>query len=160
MDSGASGKYPARRAADHCQPTNREMYVPDLTPYADYDRPTHRIFHVGWLIKSEPFETEPPSEEVVAQLKRQLPFRVLRTRGWFKCHLCKRRDYLQLEEDKQELGGAEIWIENGDVTYACPDMIIHYIEDHHYKPPAAFLKALKIVDSKGRRPKVPKKNEE
>lgn len=133
------------------------MYVPDLTPYADYDRPSHRVFHVGWLEKSEKFETAEPSEEVIASLKRQLPFRVLRTRGWFTCHLCRRSDHHKLDEYKKELGGAEIWIENGQVTYACPDLIIHYIEDHHYKPPAAFLTALKIVDTKGKRPKVPKK---
>jgi hypothetical protein len=134
------------------------MYVPDLTPYAGYDRPNHRVFHIGWLEKSEPFETAQPPEGLVDMLKRQLPFRVLRTRGWFKCHLCKRREYLELDEYKQTLGGAEIWIENGQVTYACPDMIIHYIDDHHYKPPAAFLTALKIADRKGKRPKVPRKD--
>ncbi len=134
------------------------MYFADLTPYEDYDRPDHRIFRVGWLEKSEPFETAEPDAGVVEALKKQLPFRVLRTRGWFKCHLCKRREYLQLDEYKQTLGGAEIWIENGQVTYACPDMIIHYIDDHHYKPPAAFLTALKIAEKKGKRPKVPRKD--
>jgi hypothetical protein len=134
------------------------MYFPDLTPYSDYDRPGQRVYRVGWLEKSERYETADPPEGVVESLKRQLPFRVLQTRGWFKCHLCKRREFLELEEYKQRLGGAEIWIENGQVTYACPDLIIHYIEDHHYKPPEAFYKALKVVDAKGRKPKVPKKN--
>jgi hypothetical protein len=134
------------------------MYFPDLTPYADYDRPDHRIFRVGWLEKSEPFETAQPPEGLVESLQKQLPFRVLRTRGWFKCHLCKRREYLQLDEYKQTLGGAEIWIENGQVTYACPDMIIHYVDDHHYKPPKAFLTALMIAEKKGKRPKVPRKD--
>ena len=134
------------------------MYFRDLTPYADYDRPNHRIFHVGWLEKSEPFETGETPGEVIEMLKSQLPFRVLRTRGWFKCRLCKRGEYMLLDDYKQTLGGAEIWIENGQVTYACPDMIIHYIEDHHYKPPTAFLTALKIAAKKARWPKVPKKD--
>ena len=134
------------------------MFFPDLTPYEDYDRPNHRIFHVGWLEKSEPFETGETPGEVIEMLKRQLPFRVLRTRGWFKCRMCRRGEYLQLDEYKQTLGGSEIWIENGQVTYACPDMIIHYIEDHHYKPPTAFLTALRIAEKKGKRPKVPRKD--
>jgi hypothetical protein len=134
------------------------MYFPDLTPYADYDQPGHRIFRVGWLEKSEMFETAEPPECVVDSLKKQLSFRVLRTRGRFRCHLCKRREYLELDEYKQTLGSAQIWIENGQVTYACPDMIIHYIEEHHYKPPAAFLTALKIASRKARWPKVPKKD--
>lgn len=28
------------------------------------------------------------------------------------------------------------------VTYAAPTLILHYIADHRYLPPAAFLKAV------------------
>jgi hypothetical protein len=41
------------------------------------------------------------------------------------------------------LGTGELWV-TGDkgVIYAAPTLIVHYVEDHGYVPPAAFVSAL------------------
>jgi hypothetical protein len=33
----------------------------------------------------------------------------------------------------------------GEVTFAAPMLIIHYIEEHSYLPPAAFLRAIEAI---------------
>lgn len=41
------------------------------------------------------------------------------------------------------VGGAEIRVTGADGTvYATPDMIIHYVERHQYKPPDQFIAAV------------------
>lgn len=30
----------------------------------------------------------------------------------------------------------------GDVAYAAPELIAHYVEEHNYVPPAAFVQAV------------------
>src|SRR5262249_18800720 len=45
-----------------------------------------------------------------------------------------RREYL--------LGTAEIRVRDTDVTFAAPNLILHYVVDHAYLPPEAFVRAV------------------
>jgi hypothetical protein len=36
----------------------------------------------------------------------------------------------------------EIRVPHGGITFAAPVLIVHYIEEHRYLPPAEFLKAV------------------
>jgi hypothetical protein len=41
------------------------------------------------------------------------------------------------------VGGAEIRVTSKEgVRYAAPDMIIHYVEMHRYRPPGSFVRAV------------------
>ena len=45
--------------------------------------------------------------------------------------------------DELWLGSAEIRVfSNEGVTYAAPNLIYHYIVDHHYLPPEEFIRAV------------------
>jgi len=39
-------------------------------------------------------------------------------------------------------GNGEIRIHDTNITYAAPVLIVHYVEEHKYMPPAEFLRAL------------------
>jgi hypothetical protein len=43
---------------------------------------------------------------------------------------------------KSRQSNGEIRVTNEGVTYAAPVLIVHYIEEHGYLPPAQFLKAI------------------
>jgi hypothetical protein len=48
------------------------------------------------------------------------------------------------EEGEFGVGSAEIRVPGpSGVTFAAPDMIIHYVTDHGYRPPDEFLDALR-----------------
>ncbi len=52
------------------------------------------------------------------------------------------------------VGNGEIHISGeGSTVYVAPTMIVHYIIEHHYLPPAAFIEALRL----GRIPEQPPK---
>jgi len=41
------------------------------------------------------------------------------------------------------LGSAEIRVAANDRAVLCaPDLVLHYVRDHHYSPPAAFVDAV------------------
>ena len=46
------------------------------------------------------------------------------------------------------MGHSEIWIPNSPrkIYYACPSLVIHYIEKHDYRPPDAFIDAVMSLD--------------
>lgn len=41
-----------------------------------------------------------------------------------------------------EVGNGEIRVGSDGITYAAPVLIVHYIKDHGYLPPAQFLEAI------------------
>ncbi len=48
------------------------------------------------------------------------------------------------DEGEFIVGGAEIRVTgSAGVTFAAPDMIIHYVTDHGYRPPDEFLDDLR-----------------
>lgn len=109
------------------------------------------LVNVGWLGAGHPYPTGLVSEGLVRVLARLCRKGVHRTRGLHRCEFCVRpagsgrqpptssRD----EDGEFIVGGAEIRVAGpSDVTFAAPDMIIHYVTDHGYKPPEEFLDAL------------------
>jgi len=49
--------------------------------------------------------------------------------------------------DKMPTSNGEIRVYREGVTFAAPLLIVHYIEDHGYLPPAQFLKAIEEAPS-------------
>lgn len=109
------------------------------------------LVNVGWLAAGHPYPTGTVPDDLVMVLARLCRKGVHRTRGLHRCEFCVaagpgRKPPTSFHDEDGEflVGGAEIRIAGpSGVTYAAPDMIIHYVTDHGYKPPEEFLDALR-----------------
>lgn len=127
--------------------------------------------NVGWLERSHEFKKEPPSEGILDLLWRFCKISIMQTAGFHRCDLCHPSTTVSVVRDgsKVALGSAEIRVlskENTSTTrerlsrqepgllflrkslvpfdvYAAPNLVYHYVEVHHYKPPDEFLNALR-----------------
>lgn len=131
------------------------MHIPDLNKY-NYNLPIQleTVLAIGWLDPSEDFNQGPVPKQIISKLweiffferqGRDLLVNVLR--GIHACGFCGFDSLVMGPDEKQHvLGHAEIWIPSGQVWYAAPTMIIHYIEKHQYLPPQEYLEAVRMVD--------------
>jgi hypothetical protein len=99
------------------------------------------------------FSTGECNRDFVARLNDQCRDGVNRTRGLYRCSLCSASAFggawppesnrVVSPAGDYVVGGAEIRVTGADDTvYAAPDMIIHYVERHQYKPPEQFIAAV------------------
>jgi hypothetical protein len=134
----------------------------DLEPCTYFDRHSDRTEHgrtwsnslraIGWLGSEADFPTGQLSPDVVDAL------RTLGTGAWqpvlycgsHYCGLCIRaaggsiRDIIAagLDNDESRLGSKNLFIPGSGFVYAAPELILHYIADHHYLPPSEFCGAV------------------
>lgn len=112
--------------------------------------------NVGWLSSRHPYQTGAVPEDLVEVLAHRCRMGVFRMRGLHYCEFCgfdegpgfppstSSRD----GDGEFVVGGAEIRVTGpSGVVFASPDMIIHYVTDHGYKPPEEFLEALGSITS-------------
>lgn len=100
--------------------------------------------NIGWLCAEKYFETEVPDDLILQCLWDFCSISVAQSRGIYLCDICKPEQVIVTERNghKLLLGSAEIRVFSDDVVYAAPNLIYHYVKDHHYKPPAEFVRAL------------------
>ena len=149
-------------------------HFPDLTPYA-YAPSPDPAFNVGWLDASAPFPTGPTPtafhQKLLAYCRPQ--YVVRRYRGVQTCPFCAGpQTVVQVGSGGEQitLGNGEIRVIGTEVVYAAPTLIYHYVVDHDYLPPQAFVEAvlagpgpgsaeyqilLSMVEGKFRRPALP-----
>ena len=53
--------------------------------------------------------------------------------GLHECELCVEKPFVC---------GSNLWIATESVVYIAPGMVLHYIEEHGYKPPEEFVEAV------------------
>lgn len=132
------------------------MYYPDLSPYQYLREP--RVFewrrlrwgrlplNVGWLSRSNTFPTGSVPTEALDVLFAACRNPVRRTRGYQECVFCvNSKKPIRATRDGVTiaLGDAEVRIRGvKGTTFAAPTLVYHYITDHSYLPPAAFIEAL------------------
>jgi hypothetical protein len=128
-------------------------YFEDGTSYPFLPPEDHAIC-AGWLDARREYSRGPVPPEFVAVLSRLCRDTVFRTRGFHYCDLCvpdhERRsdsDYVKtvVHDDRGEfaVGSAEIHVQRlGEAMYVTPDMVIHYVVDHGYRPPDGFVEAV------------------
>jgi len=123
------------------------MYYPDLSPYPDESSEEgHPTLSIGWLSAKRPYNRG----EVSASFAERLwifccnPF--FYTLGYHNCPFCQGTSFgilAQCGKEERRLGSAEIRvIGRGGVVYAAPDLIYHYVVEHHYCPPDEFIQAV------------------
>lgn len=124
------------------------MYYPDLSSYSDEvispkeDFPT---LCVGWLARTHPYTQGEMPVRFVEQLWIFCCNSVLYTLGSHKCPFCRGSFYGALArrgEEELRLGSAEIRVLGKGVVYAAPNLIYHYVVEHHYCPPEEFIQAV------------------
>ena len=119
----------------------------DLTPYAymrgePTDPPT---LNVGWLAAGHQFARGEVPASFVARLRELVVHaRTRQTRGFHECELCAEQNpQASYDSHNPRLSSAEIRAVGSDgVRYAAPTLIVHYITEHGYAPPASFIEAV------------------
>jgi len=127
-------------------------YFADLTPYSYSARflpPGTTALNVGWLDEHHGFAKRRPSRALMGALAEALDHSTARTRGYSSCPLCWAVGdrscpvVIELHGRSRALGDAEIWVVGSDGVLLCaPNMIVHYVQSHHYRPPKQFIEAL------------------
>lgn len=123
----------------------------DMSPY-EYSTDGGEPLNIGWLDPGHEFQRGSVEERHLDMVWLLCRVTVLDTRGIHKCELCSLEDvpctYAHRDE-RRLLGTGEIRVfsPSGE-TFAAPDLIYHYMRDHHYLPPSAFLMALETTASK------------
>ncbi len=128
------------------------MYFEDFSPYQYGGAIDPGVLNVGWLDADHPFEIGEVDESLVARLVRLANSNTRNVyRGWHNCELCRVESPIVLPcpeapNGKVGLGHSEILVPApGGVAYAAPTLVIHYISNHQYKPPAEFVTAVNRI---------------
>lgn len=123
-------------------------YYPDLSVYDyDYYSPPEGMT-IGWLEKGHGFQTGEVETEDLENLSDLGHLAEGQSRGWHYCAFCGKRElqyaWSERFNSKYSLGSAEIRVRSDDGTlYIAPNLVIHYVLDHGYRPPDEFLQAVR-----------------
>jgi hypothetical protein len=119
-------------------------YYPDLSPYT-YDSSDREMLNVGWLSRDYPFTIESTPPNLVSALVELAHEPVNVQRGMHFCELCRDFQTATGSTSRGDLfiGSGEIHItRRKGITYASPVMIVHYVAQHGYLPPADYCTAV------------------
>ena len=129
------------------------MLFEDLSPYrylpdGDDQEEDRRALNIGWLEPPHPFTTGDVPDRFLVALLELCRRPVNRTRGWHFCGFCDSRTPVTVTVDDETLtlGSAEVRARSADGRiYAAPNLVYHYVETHHYRPPAEFVDAVMVA---------------
>ena len=136
---------------------------PDGSPYTYLAEVRgENAVNIGWLDGGIPYPTRDVPVEFVRRLRDICRSGVNRTRGLHQCNLCPADQgtnwppsptTIRASAGDYVVGGTEIRVPGRDgIVYASPDMIIHYVEAHGYRPPDDFIEAVLASKSNGEVP--------
>lgn len=101
--------------------------------------------NVGWLGEGHPFPQRPADDRLLDALWAACSVFTAQSRGYHSCEFCAEQLLTLATRHGTTvlLGNGEIRIfgDDGDI-FAAPNMIYHYVEEHDYHPPKAFVDAL------------------
>jgi hypothetical protein len=123
------------------------MYYSDLSPYQSLVEAGDPLsLNVGWLDGVHDYMQGDVPDSFLELLLAYCHIPVHPMRGYHRCELCNEPAYrfqVPLTKGDLYLGSAEIRVfNNKGVVYAAPNLIYHYVADHHYRPPEEFIKAV------------------
>lgn len=99
---------------------------------------------IGWLGHGAYTQGGVSTEFIDALIRAAFTHHANQMRGYHYCEHCAMEDIEVRQGDNRiMLGSAEIWIPVGDGrVFVAPNLIIHYVRDHGYLPPAEFIDAV------------------
>ena len=109
------------------------MYFPDLGRECQVDQGPY-VRAIGWLSASHPYPKGGVTKEFVDALQRNIDmaWQPVAAGGRHTCEFCK---------SNPAKGGGNVWIPGNGVVYVAPELVLHYIDAHGYKPPDEFVDA-------------------
>lgn len=107
-------------------------YYPDLHP-ATLLGVGERLRAVGWLQPDHDYSRGVVPDDLLAMLKKHVhsAFQFCAFGGWHDCEFCGACQ-----------GFSNLIVPTAETVFVAPEMIVHYITDHGYRPPDDFLAAL------------------
>lgn len=123
-------------------------FFEDGSCYSYVDGRVHRqMINVGWLAKGREFPVGAIPERVMKRVERLCLDRKNVSRGFHVCEFCDMGNMWGQEFNcvgtTVRLGCGEIHVPAKDGRiFVAPDLIVHYIRDHHYLPPHEFLESI------------------
>lgn len=121
-------------------------YYKDLSVYSYLSNIEKETLNVGWLEGEHEYPQGDVTEKFILALWEYIKYPVNRTRGLHsnitldgdvKYFMAKYQGYNIL------LGSAEIRVvDTNNIVYAAPNLILHYVINHHYMPPQSFIDAV------------------
>src|ERR1043165_5309086 len=111
-----------------------------MTAYRDLERidlfEGPGFLAVGWLERDTSFPTGLTPASVFQRLEVLLadPFQPVVSAGKHACTLC------QFKSERS--GSINLFVPGNGVIYVCPELVLHYINAHHYAPPTEFCDAV------------------
>ncbi|MFE5403463.1 hypothetical protein ACFQ9Z_19400 [Streptomyces sp. NPDC056580] len=128
----------------HYDDLSEYTYFPDSVPSGVM------ALNIGWLDPSQEY-THGSTPDILEKKLEDLTYgsRQMKTRGWHRCQLPHANGEdpypatVEISGTRIALGGAEIRVvaKSGNWLIA-PDLILHYIREHSYKPPQEFITAV------------------
>lgn len=128
------------------------MFYPDLSTACLVDAGPE-VRSVGWLGKCDgirgffgarhPFTVGQVDATFLSKLRDNVQNAVqvvLHPAGFHTCEFCK---------DQKVPGLRNVWIPTRTFRYVAPEMVTHYVEAHHYRPPQEFIDAVKSCPPQG-----------
>lgn len=140
-------------------------YYPDLAPNDYFDREwAYRLAAVGWLDPAYPFPRGKVPDDVLKKLAAILRdpdfWQPVCARGFLLCGFCN-IDTSNLDRELERLrivyeglsvtpiGIGNLFVPGNKRVYIAPEMILHYILAHGYKPPEEFCIAVRACPPMG-----------
>ena len=107
----------------------------DLQPLSYFGGEHELLRAVGWLGADQDFQKGAVAPELVEKLKSLLrePFQPVAFAGPHECELC------QFDAPS---GSSNVFVPGDGIIYVMPELAIHYMAAHHYKPPEEFQQAV------------------
>lgn len=122
------------------------LYSRDASP-ADFSRepwPDVPLLNVGWMEPGRPMPRASSPSSLVEMIKPWAQiYSINSTRGIYFCGFCQTENVESCVGGGDIPGGSGEFRVRGDrVSYACPNLLPHYIECHGYRPPVEFCEAV------------------
>ena len=115
-------------------------YYPDLSACDYFGSTDVPLVAIGWLENGRPVPTGEVPEQVFDQLRELLrePWGPA-CFGWHDCDLCVYRyGPSKLGTHRKTMGSKNVFVPGDAKIYLAPELILHYIDQHGYSPPAEF----------------------
>ena len=119
-------------------------YYPDLSACDYFGSIDVPLVAIGWLENGRPVPTGEVPEQVFEQLRELLrePWGPAFC-GWHDCDLCVYRyGRSKLGTHRSTMGFKNVFVPGDAKIYVAPELILHYIDQHGYSPPAEFQQAV------------------